>query len=276
MKLAPRPWIGCGPGLPPVRIGDERRLDREHLEVRPGRFQHFGAGGDVPAGADAGDDRVDRRVGEIAQDFLRGRAAMNLDVGRIVELLRHPAVRVWSISSLGAIDRARHALFLGREVELRAVSEHQPAAFDAHAVGHDEDELVALHRRDHGEADAGVAGGRLDDRAAGFQLAGPLGVLDHGQRDAVLDRSAGVGPFRLHPHFGAVAEQAVDADVRRIADRLEDIGGLHALALLCVVRRANRVGRSFLQGATRGTTTTTARRRRSRRPLPRSPPGPGR
>ena len=54
-----------------------------------------------------------------------------------------------------------------------------------------------------------------------------------GERDAVLDRPAGVGALRLHPDFGAVAEQPVDPDVRRVADGLEDIGGLHAQALLC-------------------------------------------
>ncbi len=46
------------------------------------------------------------------------------------------------------------------------------------------------------------------------------------ERDPVLDRGAGIGALRLDPDLG-VAEQAVDADVRRVADRFEDIGGLH-------------------------------------------------
>ena len=93
MKLAPRPWIGCGPGWPPVRIGDSAGSTANTLRLRPDRLEHFGAGGDVAAGADAGDDRVERLVGEVAQDFLRGRAAVDLDIGGVVELLRHPAVR---------------------------------------------------------------------------------------------------------------------------------------------------------------------------------------
>ena len=40
----------------------ERGLDREHLQARPFLLEHFGAGGDVAAGADAGDQHVDRRV----------------------------------------------------------------------------------------------------------------------------------------------------------------------------------------------------------------------
>ena len=46
-----------------------------------------------------------------------------------------------------------------------------------------------------GFADAGVARGRLDDRAARLQAAVGLGRLDHGQRDPVLDRPAGIAAF---------------------------------------------------------------------------------
>ncbi len=38
----------------------KRRLDREDLEVRPFLLEHLGAAGDVPAGADAGDQGVER------------------------------------------------------------------------------------------------------------------------------------------------------------------------------------------------------------------------
>src|SRR5207244_12481683 len=52
-------------------------------------------------------------------------------------------------------------------------------------------------RGHHGETMAGVARGRLDDRAAGLELAGPFGLLDHGQPDAVLDAAAGVQLLEL-------------------------------------------------------------------------------
>ena len=111
-----------------------------------------------------------------------------------------------STSSQRALDRALHALFARGQVEGRAIGQHQPAAFDRHAFGHDQDQLVALDRGDHRQADAGIAAGRLDDRAAGLELAVALGRLDHRQRDAVLDRPAGVGPLGLDPDFG-VREQ---------------------------------------------------------------------
>ena len=39
--------------------GDSARLDREDLELRPFLLQHLRASGDVPAGADAGDQRIE-------------------------------------------------------------------------------------------------------------------------------------------------------------------------------------------------------------------------
>jgi hypothetical protein len=48
-----------------------------------------------------------------------------------------------------------------------------------------------------GQADARVARRRLDDDGARSQHAAGLGVLDHGQGDAVLDRAARVGALQL-------------------------------------------------------------------------------
>ena len=48
------------------------------------------------------------------------------------------------------------------------------------------------------------------------------------ERDPVLDRGAGIGALLLDPDF-RVAEQAVDPDVRRVADRFENVGGFHGL-----------------------------------------------
>src|SRR3546814_2121514 len=70
----------------------------------------------------------------------------------------------------------------------------------------DEDQLVALDRRRHREADAGVARRRLDDGAAGLQAAVALGRLDHREADAILDRAARIAAFGLYPDFG-VGEQ---------------------------------------------------------------------
>ena len=196
MKPAPIPWIGCGPGSPPERTGRKRRLDRENLEIRPFLLQHLGAGGDVAAGADAGDQRVDRRSRGNRRGFPAPSCGGELRGWRDSRTAAASRSAVgFATISCGAGDRALHALFARREVEGRAIGEHQPAALDAHAFGHDQDQLVALDRRDHREADAGIAGGRLDDRrrrASACRYCSASSII--AKRDAVLDRRAGVRP----------------------------------------------------------------------------------
>ena len=110
----------------------------------------------------------------------------------------------------------------------RAVGEHQAAPLDAHAVGHDEDDRVALDGADHRQADARVARGRLDDRRARLERARRLCRLDHRDGDPVLDRAARVRALALDVDVVARAEQPVDADVRRVADGVQDVVGEHA------------------------------------------------
>src|SRR3546814_20163241 len=77
-----------------LAAGNDRRLgrlDRIDFQIGPMRLERFGHPGDVPAGADAGDDDVDRRVAEILEDLARGGAGVDFDIGRVLELLRHPA-----------------------------------------------------------------------------------------------------------------------------------------------------------------------------------------
>jgi hypothetical protein len=62
---------------------------------------------------------------------------------------------------------------------------------------------------------------------AGLQRAGALGAFHHGQRDAVLDRAAGVAALAFHPDRVAGAEQALDAHVRGVSDGVEDGAGFH-------------------------------------------------
>jgi hypothetical protein len=113
------------------------------------------------------------------------------------------------------------------EFEAGAVREHQPAALDAHALGHDQHQSVALHGRHHREAHTGVARGGFDDGAAGLQASVLLGSLDHREGDAVLDGTPRVRPLALHVDVVAGPEKPVDADVRGVADGLQDVLGEH-------------------------------------------------
>src|SRR5262245_14514353 len=66
-------------------------LDSDGLEARPALLDDLGDARDGAARADAGYENVRLAVG-IVPDFLRGGAAMDLGIGRVLELLRHEGV----------------------------------------------------------------------------------------------------------------------------------------------------------------------------------------
>jgi hypothetical protein len=87
---------------------------------------------------------------------------------------------------------------------------------------HDGRDRIALDLADHREGDAGVAARRLEDPAAGLELARVLGGLHHLEGDAVLDRARGVLLLELgeDPHV-RVGGHARELDERGVADRRE-------------------------------------------------------
>ena len=74
-----------------------------------------------------------------------------------------------------------------------------------------------------GQADAGVAGGRLNDDGAFLQQALRLGVVDHGAGHAVLDRTGGIEVFELGENLCLQVEFLFNVgklQKRRLADEL--------------------------------------------------------
>ena len=217
---------GMWPRLSARNDRRQGRLDREDFQVRPCRLEHLCAASDMATGADPGDHGVEP-VGEVGKNLLRGRAYMNVDVRRVFELLRHPCARGRFDQLDGALDRALHPLFSRRQIECGAVSEHQSAALEAHALRHDKHQPIALHGGNHGKPDAGIARCRLDDHATRLECARTLSVFDHGKSNAVLDRPARITALRLYPDF-CFAKQPAHADMGGIANGFEDVGGFHA------------------------------------------------
>ncbi len=80
----------------------------------------------------------------------------------------------------------------------------KPAPLEAHVVGHGQDEPVALDGSRHGQPDAGVAARRLHDGGARRQQPSPLGILEHGESDPVLDAPTRVDRLELG-HDGGTA-----------------------------------------------------------------------
>jgi hypothetical protein len=119
------------------------------------------------------------------------------------------------------VARHLHAALLRRQHELRPERGHRLAALDRQMFGHDEDHLVAHHRRAHGERDAGVAAGGLDQRIARFDVAPLLRAADHRERRPILHRSGGVVAFELgEDDVARASRQALQPDERRRADEI--------------------------------------------------------
>ena len=148
---------------------------------------------------------------------------MRLRIGRIYKLPRNKAVRGLLCQLLCAGDGALHALRALSQHQLCAIGLHKLAALNGHGIRHDDDDAIAPCRRYGGKADAGIAGGRLDDDGALLQKALLLRVVDHGLCDAILNRACRVKVFQLCKYFGFQTEFLFNMrklQKRRSADEL--------------------------------------------------------
>ena len=99
----------------------------------------------------------------------------------------------------------------GVRIDFAAEGLHHLALLDGEVLGDAEDDAIALLHAGQREADAGVARGRLDDRAAGLQQTVALRALDHADADAVLHREAGIEELDLHEDVGVVRRRGCGA-----------------------------------------------------------------
>ncbi len=124
---------------------------------------------------------------------------MGAGVVRVAVLVEHDPVRVLGGQFLGDPDGGVGAAGGRGGDDLRAPHGEQVAPFLGGVLRHDADDAVALELGRHGERDAGVAAGRLQDGAARGEPAVLLGLLDHVQGRAVLDGAGGVAVLQLRP-----------------------------------------------------------------------------
>ncbi len=112
---------------------------------------------------------------------------MDQGIGGVLELLGHHRIGIGFEDLLGPHHRPAHALFRRRQLEPCAQQGQHLAPFHRHALGHDQDQRIALGRADEGQRDAGVAAGRLHDGGlAGDDAPFHFQSLDHRGPDAVL------------------------------------------------------------------------------------------
>ena len=191
--------------------------------------------GEGAAGTDGADEGVDLAAG-LLPDLGAGRFCMRVAVGDIVELVgkdsamlafvgkprRHPSgnlhVIVWVF-----VRHGRHFDDGGAECAERVLF------LFGLGLGNDDHGAHAERVADNGQADAGVAGGAVDDDSAGAKLASLDRVADDAERRPVLYRLAGVHEFGLAEDRAAgFLRSSPELDQRRVADRIEDgVADLH-------------------------------------------------
>ena len=208
-------------------------LDGHDLDAGLLRLEGFADTGDGAARAHASHEDVHLTIG-VGPDFLGGGGPVDGRVGGVVELLRDEVAAVGGGELLGLLDRAGHAFGAGGEDQVGPVGLEQQLALAAHGFGHHEGALVAAGGAHHRQADAGVAGGGLEDDGVGRDLAGGFGGVEHGYGDAVLDAVGRVEELQLEGDGGAVGRsQTVKLDERSVADEFGDVAGDAHGGLLC-------------------------------------------
>ena len=181
------------------------------------------------ARSDGGGEPVDAAL-RLRPDFRAGGFVMALPVGGIVELIG-PNRAVWIALGhrLGDAAGIFH-IIVGVRVgdggdldQLRPNKLQHVLLFLGLRLG-DHDDGSETHRRgDHANSDAGIAGGSLDDRSPRPQGALGDGVLNDGERRAVLDGPARVHKLGLPQNFAARCFGGrAQADQRRVADGFDD------------------------------------------------------
>ncbi|VTN11722.1 Uncharacterised protein [Raoultella terrigena] len=174
------------------------------------------------AGADANDDSVDIAV-ELGEDFWRGGADMRQRIGLVIKLIDIERPRRLLRQATGVILIVGRVAFIhvGAGEQHRCPQRPQMEyLLAAHFVGDDEDQAVVLLRRNERQAEPGIAGGGFNNRAAGLQLTEALGLVNHRQRDAILNRTAGVLVFQLEEQATGAGFQLVQLEQGRVADKI--------------------------------------------------------
>jgi hypothetical protein len=142
-------------------------------------------------------------------DFRASGQAMPVPVGDIIELIGPEGpVRLALGQALGQPAGDMDVIvrvFIGNGTGQAQIGPAQAQrVFFLLALGfrHDDDSTETQDVADQSQADPRIAGGSLDDCAAGFELALCDGVLDQGKGGPIFHRPAGVKKFGLAQNIG--------------------------------------------------------------------------
>ena len=123
---------------------------------------------------------------------------------------------------LGSGDGALHSGGAVGEDQFRSVGLEKFPPFHAHGLRHGQNQPVPLDRGNQRKTDARIAGRRFDNQPSGPEQSPLFGVLDHRQRDAVLDAATGIEIFHFGEDLRPAVVETVDPDQRSPADPIRN------------------------------------------------------
>ena len=141
-------------------------------------------------------DEVRDAAAGVAPDLRSGGFVVSARIVGIGELVENLALAT-GLHGVGQIPRFLHTACLRDEHDVRAERLHDGTSLHAHVLGHDEHHVVAPGRRHHGERDARIAAGGLDEGIPGLDLAALLGAADHAEGGPILDRARRIIAFEF-------------------------------------------------------------------------------
>ncbi len=189
-------------------------------------FEETAQTGQRPAGADTHHDRVEV-MAHLLPNLRPGSALVRERIGRIAELINVEAAR----NFLGQARRDVLIIFRVTAGDVRARHPHLGAErahvgdfFLRHLVGNNENAAVAFGAGDQSQAETGIAGSRLDDRAARLQFSIAFRRLDHRESDAILDRAGRILVLEFKKKLARAGVHPRDFHQRRVADERKNRG----------------------------------------------------
>src|SRR5262249_30894300 len=141
-----------------------------------------------------------------------------IDVKRVWNLLREARRHVLVVLRMPLADvAARDANFSAQRLEMQNL-------LLRHLVGNNQDGPITLRLRHQREPQAGIAGGRLDDRGAWLEPAVAFRRLNHGERNTILDRAGWILVFELNKEPAKSGIEAGNLNQGRIANQAQNTG----------------------------------------------------
>ena len=203
----------------PDRIGDDQlRIGRVLIDV----FAHTTDGA---ARSDAEHDRVNIVIQLLEDLRCRGQFVGKRIIG-IAELVDEIRTLLLcnALSQVLVILGMTFCNIRACQHDLGAHGAQVENLFLAHLVRQHENQVITLLCRNQRKADAGVAGGRLDERVSGLDIPALLGLLDHRDPDSILDRTAGIHQFEFQEQPARTGIHTRNLEHWRAPDHVEDIG----------------------------------------------------